>query len=69
MSRWLMADGWLKFAGIVGGSACLQAGGYWDARNVARLDQELRDLKPKIKVSLTFDLAQLQRLDTAGAWF
>lgn len=39
-----MAKGWLKFAGREGGGHLLQAGGHWDARNVTRLDQELRRL-------------------------
>ena len=68
MSRWPMADGWLKSAGIESGGMWLQAGGSWDARNVTRLDGELRGLVPEFSEPLTFDLAQVKRLDTAGAW-
>ena len=68
MSRWPMADGWLQLAGIESGGIWLQAGGSWDARNVTRLDGELRGLVPEFSEPLTFDLAQVKRLDTAGAW-
>lgn len=71
-----MAKGWLKFAGREGGGHLLQAGGHWDARNVTRLDQELRRLPTGLQtpstllptVDLTLDLAAVERLDTAGAW-
>jgi len=67
MSRWRMTDGWLNMA-AEGGGMRLQAGGHWDARNVTRLDQQLIGILPKDKVSLVLDLAQVERLDTAGAW-
>jgi len=42
----LAYGGWLvEIAGIESGSSCLQAGGFWDAHNVARLDQELREFQ------------------------
>ena len=63
-----MADGWLKAAAGADGALLLQAGGHWDARNVARLDRQLRALAPTDKAAMTLDLAAVERLDTAGAW-
>ena len=68
MSRWHMLDGWLKQAGDEGGGVLLQVGGQWNARNVTRLDRELRGLANTGLASLTVDLAEVERLDTAGAW-
>ncbi len=68
MSRWRMADGWLKTAVGDGGGMLLQAGGHWDASNVTHLDRLLRSVTPKDTVPLTLDLGQVERLDTAGAW-
>ena len=63
-----MADGWLKAAAGSGGAVMLQAGGHWDARNVTRLDQQLRGLGPAADAPVILDLGQVERLDTAGAW-
>ncbi|NQV60209.1 MAG: MlaE family lipid ABC transporter permease subunit [Alphaproteobacteria bacterium] len=63
-----MADGWLNAAAEAGGAVLLQAGGHWDARNVTRLDQLLRGLTPGNGAAVILDLAQVERLDTAGAW-
>lgn len=61
-----MADGWLKVGADGGDGLVLQAGGSWDARNVTRLDLQLRDIRPG--QDLTVNLDQIERLDTAGAW-
>jgi phospholipid/cholesterol/gamma-HCH transport system permease protein len=63
-----MADGWLNAAVEAGGAMLLQAGGHWDAGNVSRLDQQLRSLAPTTDAAVILDLAQVERLDTAGAW-
>jgi phospholipid/cholesterol/gamma-HCH transport system permease protein len=61
-----MAAGWLKVEAGEAEGLLLQVGGIWDARNVTRLDPQLRGLGPAANVTL--DLSQLERLDTAGAW-
>ena len=61
-----MADGWLKVGADGDDGLVLQAGGSWDARNVTRLDLQLRDIRPG--QDLTVNLDQIERLDTAGAW-
>ena len=63
-----MAEGWLKSSAGEGGAVLLQAGGQWDARNVTRLDQQLRGLASPEHARLVLDLGQVERLDTAGAW-
>jgi phospholipid/cholesterol/gamma-HCH transport system permease protein len=63
-----MADGWLNAGVEAGGAVLLQAGGHWDAGNVTRLDQQLRGLAPPADAGVILDLAQVDRLDTAGAW-
>ncbi len=63
-----MADGWLNAAVEADGAVLLQAGGHWDATNVTRLDQQLRGLAPANGAAVILDLAQVERLDTAGAW-
>ncbi|MBT4689596.1 MAG: STAS domain-containing protein, partial [Rhodospirillaceae bacterium] len=61
-----MTEGWVKVEAGGGEELLLQVGGIWDARNVTRLDPQLRGLGPAANVTL--DLSQLERLDTAGAW-
>ena len=63
-----MADGWLKAGLGESGAVLLQAGGQWDAQNVTRLDQQLRGRAPTDNAPMVFDLGQVERLDTAGAW-
>ena len=62
-----MAEGWLKSVAGEGGTMLLQAGGHWDARNVTRLDLQLRDLTPTDDMPVVLDLGAVERLDTAGA--
>ncbi|MBT7667581.1 MAG: MlaE family lipid ABC transporter permease subunit [Rhodospirillaceae bacterium] len=61
-----MTEGWVKVEAGGGEELLLQVGGIWDARNVTRLDPQLRGLGPA--ANITLDLSQLERLDTAGAW-
>lgn len=68
-----MAEGWLKAAAESGGAVLLVAGGRWDARNVTRLDRQLRGLADDraqggAHAPVILDLSQVERLDTAGAW-
>ncbi len=64
----MMVDAWINVATEAGGAVLVQAGGHWDARNVTRLDQQLRGLAAGTGAAVTLDLAQVDRLDTAGAW-
>ena len=62
-----MQAGWLKTSERDGG-LLLQAGGAWDVGSAAKLDSELRGLQARDRAPLTVDLADVERLDTAGAW-
>jgi phospholipid/cholesterol/gamma-HCH transport system permease protein len=46
----------------------LRAGGRWDVGGAARLDAELARALKHRQGAVAFDLTQLERLDTAGAW-
>ncbi|MDP6342631.1 MAG: MlaE family lipid ABC transporter permease subunit [Alphaproteobacteria bacterium] len=63
-----MTAGWLETARTESGGIALRAGGLWDAGNVARLDADLRGAGLTGTAPLTIDLAEVERLDTAGAW-
>ena len=44
------------------------ARGRWDITSVAPIEQRLRELRPGPTVAISIDLAQLEGLDTIGAW-
>jgi phospholipid/cholesterol/gamma-HCH transport system permease protein len=46
----------------------LEAGGAWTVRDSARLDRELRDLRPIGTGAIEIDASRIDRLDSAGAW-
>jgi phospholipid/cholesterol/gamma-HCH transport system permease protein len=50
------------------GSLVLAATGEWLIETAAELDQRLRALEMPRNRQVTFDLARIDRLDTAGAW-
>lgn len=62
-----MAEAWLR-AERQQGQVLLQAGGLWDVRHAAALDGELRGFEPDGGSAIQIDLAQVERMDTAGAW-
>ena len=46
----------------------LRAGGRWDVADAVRLDAELSRALQRRRGALAIDLAEVERLDTAGAW-
>jgi phospholipid/cholesterol/gamma-HCH transport system permease protein len=58
--------GWIKLAERPDG-AVLQAGGAWTVEYAADLDRQVESL-PKNGAALALDLAQIEAIDTAGAW-
>jgi len=62
-----MSEGWLKTESR-DGLLRVQAGGAWDINSAGRLDAQLRPLSPDGIRRLDFDLSEVGRLDTAGAW-
>ena len=46
----------------------LRVGGLWTIRESARLDTELRGLKPQAGGAIAIDASKLERLDSTGAW-
>ena len=57
------ANAWFKMEPDV-----LRIGGAWTIGESARLDRELRALKPEGTAALTIDASGVERLDSAGAW-
>jgi len=62
-----MSAGWAK-GEWQGDDLVITAGGDWDVRHAAILDGQLRRVEPGHGRRLRFDLASVERLDTAGAW-
>ena len=62
-----MEAGWLK-AAERGDALVLVAGGAWDASHVRALDAELVGLPVDRRRRLEFEIGQVVRIDTAGAW-
>lgn len=62
-----MAAGWLE-AQQGQDRLDLRAGGSWDVREAARLDASLAEAAGRKTGAVAFDLAEVERLDTAGAW-
>jgi len=62
-----MAAGWLE-AQQGQDRLGLRAGGSWDIREAARLDASLAEAAGRKPGAVAFDLAAVERLDTAGAW-
>src|SRR5689334_23160053 len=58
--------GWIRLA-QEGDGAVLQAGGAWTVEFVAELEQQVGSL-PKDTAAQALDLAEIDALDTAGAW-
>jgi phospholipid/cholesterol/gamma-HCH transport system permease protein len=46
----------------------LSLGGLWTIRESARLDRELRGLKPEPQDALVMDASRIEKLDSTGAW-
>ncbi|HWY63019.1 MAG TPA: MlaE family lipid ABC transporter permease subunit [Rhizomicrobium sp.] len=46
----------------------LRVGGLWTIRESARLDKELRGLRPEAGGAIAIDASKIERLDSAGAW-
>ena len=51
-----------------GGELLVAARGRWDITSVAPIERRLRELRPGPTVAISIDLAQLEGLDTIGAW-
>jgi phospholipid/cholesterol/gamma-HCH transport system permease protein len=51
-----------------GDAAIIKASGDWTVGSCTRLDQALRKFSPAQMRQVLFDLANVERLDTAGAW-
>jgi phospholipid/cholesterol/gamma-HCH transport system permease protein len=62
-----MAVGWLE-AEEGPERLALRAGGRWDVGGAARLDAELSRALQRRRGAVAFDLSDVERLDTAGAW-
>lgn len=62
-----MAAGWLE-AERGADRIALRAGGSWDVGDAARLDSELARALARPPGPVALDLAEVERLDTAGAW-
>ncbi len=60
-------DGWMR-TDSEGSYLLVSAGGCWTVAGVARLDSRISGLKPGPGDRVVFDLASLERLDSAGAW-
>jgi phospholipid/cholesterol/gamma-HCH transport system permease protein len=60
--------GWFKRGEEASGRLLVQAGGSWDVASVERLDVDLRGFSAGPGTAVVFDLAAVERLDTAGAW-
>ena len=58
--------GWIKLAQGRDG-AVLQAGGAWTVEHAAELERTV-DLLPKDSAARALDLAEIEAIDTAGAW-
>ena len=58
---------WLRIAGGSGAST-VAAGGLWDIRHAAELDALLGRWQPPSADSFAIDAAEIESLDTAGAW-
>lgn len=58
--------GWIRLAQGRGG-AVLEAGGAWTVDHVAALDRQVESL-PKENAASALDLAEIEAIDTAGAW-
>jgi len=58
--------GWIKLAQGRDG-AVLQAGGAWTIEHVADLERTVDSL-PKDSAARALDLAEIEAIDTAGAW-
>ena len=59
--------GWLTRTDSPEGSV-LRAGGCWNIDHAGRLDTELKALPPFESRQVTFDIAGIELLDTAGGW-
>jgi len=55
---------WIKFID----ERLIMLGGCWTIDEAERLDNDLKAIHGKIGTSLNFNLSELERLDTAGAW-
>jgi len=62
-----MTEGWIRTESR-DGLLRLRAGGAWDVANAKSLDAQLRPLSPTGINSVSFDLSDVGRLDTVGAW-
>src|SRR5579859_6618464 len=60
-------DAWLE-SGFREGAFVLRAGGAWRVQSAAKLDRTLGALDPGSARSVLIDLAEVESLDSAGAW-
>src|SRR5215469_7556175 len=60
-------DAWLE-SGFREGAFVLRAGGAWRVQAAAELDRKLDALDPGAARSALIDLAEVESLDSAGAW-
>ena len=60
-------DAWLE-SGFREGAFVLRAGGAWRVQSAAELDRKLESLDPGTARSALIDLAEVESLDSAGAW-
>jgi phospholipid/cholesterol/gamma-HCH transport system permease protein len=60
-------DAWLE-SGFREGAFVLRAGGAWRVQSAAELDRKLEALDPGAARSARIDLAEVESLDSAGAW-
>src|SRR5438477_6023477 len=60
-------DAWLE-SGFREGAFVLRAGGAWRVQSAAELDRKLDALDPGTARSALIDLAEVESLDSAGAW-
>ena len=60
-------DAWLE-SGFREGAFVLRAGGAWRVQSAAELDRKLDALDPGAARSALIDLAEVESLDSAGAW-
>ncbi len=59
---------WLEEKRVEGGRLVIEAGGAWDITHAGALETRLKAARPPDARHVTFDIAGVERLDTAGAW-
>jgi len=61
------SEGWMR-TDSDGAFLTVSAGGAWTISNATTLDKQVASLRPGAAERIVFDLSDLERLDSAGAW-